>query len=178
MSAWLLRMAERLRWGSRLQSAVALAPLVVVVGVGLADALTKSYDARESWACLGHWVQQEYGPSPSLIGPEGLATTANYYARGRCRVLADPVGDNGVVRAARRFDPDVVLLWAWQTRSRRGKTLVKRIEKLGFSHIDHSGLPPGTERVFVLAQGHADPRVARNPARKSGRIEAGLAHDW
>ncbi len=178
LSAWMLRLADRLRWGTKLQCVVAVAPLVVVGGAGLIDALTKNYDARESWACLGRWVQQEFGPSPSLIGPQGLATTANYYSRGRCRAFADDVGAERIVQAARQFNPDVVLLWTWQVNSHQGKALVKRIEELGFRHVDCSRLPPGTESVFVLAQARADLRVAQNSSRISRRLGGSSNHDW
>lgn len=178
LSARMLRLSDRLRLGSRLQCVVAVAPLLVVLGVGSADALTKSYEVRESWARLGRWVQREYGPSPLLIGPEGLATTANYYARGRCLAFTDDAGGPSAIEVARRFEPDVVLLLASRAESRGGRAVVEQIEELGFSRVDASRLPPGTERVFVLAQQGANVRVAQNPARASRRLEDELAHDW
>jgi hypothetical protein len=160
-SAWTLRLADRLHWGRRLQCAAALTPLLVVGGVGLADALTNNYDTRESWARLGHWIQQEFGPSPSLIGPEGLAPTASYYAQGDGLAFASNAGDQSIVQSVREFQPDVVLLWTTQVTSSRGQAMVGQLEKLGFRHVAGAELPPGTERVFVLAQTGTDLRVAR-----------------
>jgi hypothetical protein len=157
---------------------MALAPLLVVGGVGLADALTQNYDARESWARLGYWIQQEFGPSPSLIGPQGLATTANYYAHGECRAFADDAGDQIILQAAREFQPDVVLLWTTRVTSPRGQAMVKEIEKLGFRQVAHGELPPGTEKVFVLARRDTDLRVAQTSTRKSRRLGAGSNHGW
>lgn len=177
LSAWLLRTAARINCGKRLQFAVAVAPLLVVGVTGLADALTKSYDARESWASLGRWVRQEFGPSPSLIGPQGLAPTANYYAQGECVAFADDVKDEHLLVATRYFHPDVVLLWDWQADSQRGQALAEQIGKLGFRPVDRSKLPPGTEKVFVLAQAGANLRVAQNPRVTSRRPGGGLRHD-
>jgi len=165
LSAWMLRLADRLHWGRRLQSAVALAPLLVVGGVGLADALTNNYDTRESWARLGHWIGQEFGPSPSLIGPEGLAPTASYYAQGECLTFAGGVDDQSIVQSVREFRPDVVLLWTTEVMSPGGPAMVGQIEKLGFRHVAGAELPPGTERVFVLAQTGTELRVAQKSTR-------------
>jgi len=178
LSAWTLRLADRLHCGRKLQCAAALAPLLVVSGVGLADALTNSYDSRESWARLGHWIGREFGPSPSLIGPEGLAPTASYYAHGKCLAFADDAGDQIILQVAREFQPDVVLLWTTQITSPRGKAIFKEIEKLGFRHVAPARLPPGTEKVFVLAQTGTDLRVAQESTRKSPRLGSGSNHDW
>jgi hypothetical protein len=150
-SAWTLRLVDRLHWGRRLQCAAALAPLLVVGGVGLADALTNNYDTREAWASLGYWIRQEYGPSPSLVGPEGLAPTASYYAQGEGLPFANNADDQSIVQSVREFRPDVVLLWTNQVASSRGKAMVGQIEGLGFRHVAAAELPPRTERVFVLA---------------------------
>jgi hypothetical protein len=177
LSAWMLRLAARLHCGKRLQYVVAVAPLAIIGTVGLADALTKNHDARESWARLGRWVRQEFGPAPSLIGPQGLGTTTGYYAQGRCHAI-DDLQSEGIVEAARNLKPHVVLLWARQAYSPEGQLLIERIEELGFKRVDRSRLPPGTERVFVLARERSEFRVAQIPTGTSHRIAEGSNHDW
>jgi hypothetical protein len=170
LSAWMLRLAQRLHCGNRLQWVIAVAPLVIVAATGWADALTKNYEVRQSWARLGYWAQQEFGPAPALIGPEGLVPTASYYARGRCCAFPNNMGGQGIMLMARQFQPDLVLLWARQVASPGGEALVEQIEKLGFRHVAGCELPPGTERVFVLAQTDANLRIAQRSARRSGRL--------
>ncbi|MHC4177930.1 MAG: hypothetical protein ACYSWU_10505, partial [Planctomycetota bacterium] len=92
--------------------------------------------------------------------------------------FSDDVRGECIVREARQFDPDVVLLWSRQVRSGDRETLVERIEKLGFRHVDSSRLPPGTEGVFVLAHQGADFRVVQLPARVPSRLLEGSNHDW
>ena len=113
-----------------------------------------------------------------MIGPEGLAPTASYYAQGKCLAFASDAGDQSIVQSVREFRPDVVLLWTTQVTSSRGQAMVGQIEKLGFRHVAGAELPPGTESVFVLAQTGTDLRVAQKSTRKSRRLGSGSNHDW
>jgi len=167
---WVRDWARRRQWQTGWVAAVAVAPVLLVAAVGVADALRRNYNTREVRASLGHWVNQQFGPSPTLIGHQGLATTANYYAQGRCRAFEYYVDDEQLVALARQMDPDVVLLSETHLEPDRRITLTDRMKHLGFERVDHSRLPPGCEQVFVLARHRAGRHLLVGPAGGSGRV--------
>jgi hypothetical protein len=175
-SAWMLRLAGRLRFGRRLQFAVAALPLVVVSTVGLADALTKDYAVRESRARLGHWIRHEFGVAPSLLSFGGSATTIAYYAQGQCLASADDIDDDSIRTTIQQFHPDVVLLLRRHVTPKRERALARQLEHLGFGTVDSSKLPPGAERVLVLARTREDLLVTQGPAAVRLASAEGFGH--
>ena len=73
--------------------------------------------------------------------------------------------------------PDVVLLWTGRARSREGKVLVGQFEDLGYRQVDHSRLPPGTDRVSVFAREPAYRRIAPPSTRVAHRTGDSSTHD-
>ncbi len=153
LSAWTLGLAERLQWGAGLRSAAVAAPLAIVCVIGLADALSSDCETQHQRLRLGRWLAEEFGPAPSLIGPEGLGRTAGHYAQGRFEAFNYGVGDDALIALAGQFKPDLILLTPGRLlpKAGRGKVLTGRMRRLGFEQVDPSRVPSGREDVFVFA---------------------------
>ncbi len=108
---------------------------------------------------LGHWADRQFGPSPVLLGPEGVVQVVGYYGRGRCEAFRDDESDGSILARAGRLRPDLVLLPAVRKLPGDNAWLLGRIEDLGFRQVDRSQFSGGCRKVLVLAR--------RRPAEQS-----------
>ncbi len=164
-SARALRFAEERRWSPGLQCIAVAMPMVLVATIGLTDAFTSNCKVQEGRLRLGRWIGAQYGPAPSLIGPQGLGITTGYYAGGSYQSFGNEVGNDELIELARRFQPDLILLAPRQLEAGGGEALIARVRDLGFERVEDSRLPGGPEEVLLFAQHCAASRVARKTAR-------------
>jgi hypothetical protein len=108
LSNVLADLAARRSLGMR--TTMMFAPLVVIIIVGLADAMHTNYDGRLAKAELGRWIQRTYGENSRLAGEDHQLPIVGFYARtGHCAYT--PAADvDGWMRQLRATAPDVVLV--------------------------------------------------------------------
>ncbi|MHB1035485.1 MAG: glycosyltransferase family 39 protein [Pirellulales bacterium] len=176
-SARIILWADRWHWAGTWRPVVVAAPWIIVGVAGCADALSSRYDDRVTEARLGQWANQRFGPSPLVMGPHGLATVANYYARGRCLAFPKGTDDEPLAAMIQQYRPDVVLLGKGHGNADQYQGLLTRTKELGLEQVDSSRLPPGCERVLVLAKDGAAARVAEKPVRTSRRLRQEVYRD-
>jgi 4-amino-4-deoxy-L-arabinose transferase-like glycosyltransferase len=109
---------------------------------------------------LGHWAGRQFGPSPLLLGPEGVVQVVGYYGRGRCESFRDDESDGSIIARAGRLRPDLVLLPAVRKLPGDNAPLLGRIEDLGFQQVDRSQFSGGCRKVLVLARCRPAEQVA------------------
>jgi len=175
LTAWLVRLAARLRFDARLRAALAAAPLAVVCALGMGDAMTCNdnyFAMRTRAALLGHWLRDR-GASPRvLVGPAGIAQIVGYYADGEvCHTFRlDNEDPTVVIEMAKSLRPDVLLLQPTRRMPRdRCESLIERMRPLGLEPVDPVRASEGPEPLFVLLRGSAVPGVARRVFRVRGR---------
>jgi hypothetical protein len=163
VTRWLLRIGRRRQWPARWQPLLAAAPLVLVIGLGLVDALTRNYQPRIASARLGRWVAAERRPATVLGSPDTLLRISAHYAGARYASFAEYETVEEIAAQARVLKPDVILLSPRRVRPERLGPLVEDLCRAGFAPIDPSRLPPGCQHMSVLVP--AAIRPARSPQR-------------
>jgi hypothetical protein len=144
--------ARLLRWARGWRPA-AFVPAAFVGTVSMAIVLGADCRYRAERAELGRWAHERFGPSPSLLGPDGITQVVEYYAHGRCESFPADTCDEAVAAHADRFAPDLLLV-----PPKRAEALLARMASLGFARIDGAELPEQCGRVHVLArQGRRPP---------------------
>lgn len=166
LAGWLSRHARWFGLGDDCQGLATAALLLAVGGFATSEALASNYSFRAGEPQLGRWIQQRFGPSPNLLGSEGVTAVINYYAQGDCHLFPFTVTDPAILRMAQAYRPDVVLLQVTNHMRRmktdRYKLLVDNMRELGLKPVEPSQLPPGCQRLLVLAR-DVDGRMARAP---------------
>ena len=109
---------------------------------------------------FGHRAGRQFGPSPLLLGPEGVVQVVGYYGRGRCESFRDDEPDGSIIARAGRLRPDLVLLPAVRKLPGDNDPLLGRIEDLGFQQVDRSQFSGGCRKVLVLARRRPPEQVA------------------
>jgi hypothetical protein len=166
LARWTSRCTRWLGLGENRQGLVTAGLLLAVSGFAASEALSSNYGFRASEPQLGQWIRQRFGPSPSLLGSEGVTAVINYYAQGDCHLFPFTMTDAGIFRMAQAYRPDVVLLQVTnhmrRTKTDRYKLLVDNMKELGLRPVEPSQLPPRCQRLLVLAREEND-RLARTP---------------
>ena len=119
---------------------------------------------------------EEFGPAPSLIGPQGLGTTVGYYAGGQFLWFENNVGDEKLVELASSFRPDVILLTPRQLEDEHRSALTERVREMGFVQVDDRRLPPGPEEVVVFAHHRTVTRAKLHAAAATARARQRSFH--
>jgi hypothetical protein len=174
LSWWIGRLLGRLGTGASGPGWVAAGLLLVLGGAGCSQALASNYDYRLIEPQLGRWIQQRFGPSPTLIGPYGVTSVISYYARGDCRVLPLNSEDPVILDLAAEYHPDVVLLLVTHHMRRmnpdRYQSLLGKLQELGFSAVEPAELPEGCQRLLVLTRRGAERVAHRGAAADSATV--------
>jgi hypothetical protein len=160
-SARLLSFAEQFKSKAILRHAAVFAPVILVASLGWCAAFSGPYDRRGAEVRLADWVRRQYGPSALIFGSEGVTPVVAYYAESNCATLAITMDDATVLKQVETLKPDVILLSARRRKELLDtKQLIGKIEKIGYTEIDRSGLPHGTDDVLiVLSRGNVQPPV-------------------
>ena len=128
----------------------AAAPLAIVLAVNLSVSLGCDCRQRAATVELGRWVQEQYGPTARIFGPDGETQVVNYYAQGRCDSFPEAATEAAVVKRIGKLRPQVILLAADPRTPERNAGLQDRVEALGFATIDRSRFEG--QRLLVLAK--------------------------
>jgi hypothetical protein len=152
--------ADRLRapaGPARLAIAGCLAGVVLgEVGITLGH----DFHQRRAEAELGRWLQQRCGPSPVLVGPQGLANVVNYYAKGSCHTIPATAPPDEVLTAIGQSHPDMLLLVCTRHRDYRSSELLREIHRAGLQLVDDPKLLNGcSDLMLFVREGSSKGRV-------------------
>lgn len=151
---------------------IAFGLLVILAVTGSAEALSANYTFRKEEPGLGRWIRHEVGPTPNLLGTEGMTTVLGYYAQGQEHVFSLAADDNAILAAAASLRPDMVLLVVTnrlhRLRPDRYAGLVQRLQGLGFTPVDAARMPAGQDRLVI---------VKRHQGTAAGNVPATAATD-
>jgi hypothetical protein len=173
MTARLLRIADRLRWGDRRRTATLAAAAVVVVAVSLADAMTsnsKYFPTRRMAADVGRWVRRQFpAPPPAIVGPVGITPIVSFYAdTRRYQAFRWEDGDASILALIDRSRATVVLLQpARELTKSRCDALAKRLKDAGLKPVCGANLPTTCADLAVFVRDPCGTRVvqAQEPSR-------------
>lgn len=147
------------RWGRGL---VAL-PLVLIAGVGLADALTKNYQRRVQGAELGRWLAARGDVRRVLISPDSPLRVVAHYAAADCVAFPECTTAEGLRHMVQTLQPDAILLSPCQLRPERLAEVLQRVEPLGYGLARQ---PQGADCAWVVARQVCPPCPAEYVARQ------------
>lgn len=160
----------RLRWA-------ALAPGLIVAGLGLGDALGNDCTVRAGEVRLGQWIRQEIGAAPKLLGVEGLTAVVNHYAQGTCQTFPVWTDDETILARLRETQPDVVVMLEWRwTSEADGQTLLERAEAHGYRRIEHQCLPEECREMLIVVREGKASRVGRRAAPEATTCRSDQPH--
>lgn len=146
-------LGRRWRWGDRFGRITVVSAFVAVGGVGISDALTSDFTAREGRARLGRWIEQQFGPTPLILGREDVARLTAYYApQADCRLFPKAISEGDLIDLARQIRPDVILLSVTFREARQYTGACRKLETLGFVRGTAERLPPGCEGILVFVR--------------------------
>jgi hypothetical protein len=171
-SARLVGWAERWSLPRRWQHAAAVAPLVIVAAVGLADSLTRNYARREACARLGRWVGAEYPRARMVSHADSWMRVAGLYAGAETIEFADDAAVQEVAAIVRQTHPDVILLPRCRLDPRHYPALLDEVSALGYRPVEDRHMPPGSEHLAALSR--VPPR-GRAPREPCGEADSALA---
>jgi len=171
---WALRRGLPAARGRRLVLAAAVAPMMVVCCVGWAVALGTDYRFRTATVQLAAWTRSHFGPSPVMLGPDGVTQVVNYYAGGRCESFALSDADATITAGVGRLRPDVVLLPSIRKTPGGAANLARRIEALGFTRVDCSNFAGGCAKLLVLRR--KETACPMNGVPILGNVTCSIAH--
>ncbi|MGQ9575132.1 MAG: glycosyltransferase family 39 protein [Thermoguttaceae bacterium] len=164
----LRRLAGRWWDQSRLERPLAVGLAAGLLASSIPVVLAKDCRLRAGQLRLAEWLQQRFGPSPRLAGPNGFTPVVSHYAGGQCRGFAHAASWEPVSQMLQQFQPDVVLLVP--TRSMglaRFNEFLAGIIALGWRRVDPAELPAGCEEIVVLVRAEGAMRLAaRHRARR------------
>ncbi len=163
LSAWVVRVVQRVRGSPHLAAIAAVAPLMLVCGVGLADAMTSNrayFATRKAAMDLGRWAHEVFPAPPVVVGPAAITPVVGHYAGSpRWAVFRFDIRDPQIVlRLVEQNDPDLVLIAPTRGLSEQQcQALADRVQAWGFRAIEPQRLPPGIVGLHVLVR---DPAAA------------------
>jgi len=166
VSQWLWQLSLRWTQSIRWQRAAALAPMAVMLTVGLGDAFSRDYSQRRLEASIGRWLRANQPEPRSVLGHRNVSFTVAHYADARRDRfgLGFTATSADVLSNAQREQPSAVVLFVQHIRS--GRTEVSDgLQKLGFTLV-----PPATfasrraERVLVFVK-NGDQLAGRGAAQ-------------
>jgi hypothetical protein len=151
-SAGLLRFAKRRAWSGGLRGLVAASPAILAGAVTLGVLAASDCRFRQAEVELGHWMRQQFGPVPVLLGPDAIAHVVNYYAQGACESFPRGTSEDFVAVRTEQLRPHVVLWPVEMGTSEHGQDLLRRVEGLGFAEVDRAQFCGGCRKVRILAR--------------------------
>ena len=126
-------------------------PLLLVGMAGGAAAFNGPYARRSAEVELARWIRHQYGPQATLFGSPGITPVVAYYAQLNWTELTKEMDDAAVLDRIRRQKPDVILLLITRHRDvGAAQQLVRQLVTSGFSEIDRSKLPEGTDAALIV----------------------------
>ena len=145
--------ADRRNWKAGLRTTAVVGVYLLIGGIGLADALTRNYDAREARVALGRMIHQEFGPKPRIVGRDGIARLIGYYAQGEWYEYAPDASPDSVVAMVDQASPDVVLVSLYGRDREKYSSVITALEAHGFQQIPRTSLPTGIKDAILLKAG-------------------------
>ncbi len=167
MSLGLKRLALRRGLSPRWCRGLVALPLVLIAGVGLADALTKNYQRRIQIAELGRWLADQCGVSRVLVSPDSSLRVAAYYAAADCVTFPESTTADGLRDAVQGLQPDAILLARRQIRPEQLAQVLKRVEPLGYGLVPEAQQLRGTDCAWVVTRRGCPQRAAEYVARRA-----------
>lgn len=169
LSGRILRFVERLQVKAILGYIAVFSPAAIVAFAGWGFAFAENFEHRVADVELGAWVRNEFGPSATLLGSEGITSVVAYYARVSCNTLTKNMDDAMVSEKVEGLKPDVIFLIATHRNNLRNpRPLIDRIKELGYTEMERDDLPRGTQTVLiVLRRGQDKSRVSTAPSNKT-----------
>ncbi len=137
--------------------AAAAALLVLMGGIGWADALSTDYGSRDARARIGKWAAEEFGDSVSILCSADLEPMIGYYSRGRCRAIPDGLTGDRLVEWIEAETADVVLISSKVSAPDEYARVVQQCERLGLVQVVDPQLTSEYRTVLVLARVVATP---------------------
>jgi hypothetical protein len=175
LSGVALRYAVRRRRSLRAAAAWAAAPIAAVGLVGLTLALSTDCSFRTAQVSMGRWVQKQFGPAATLLGPEGVTQVVGYYAGARPESFPWTSNSELVAGMVRDFQPDVVLLPNVRGTAENRASMVEAIKQLGFAPVDLQQFPGGGRNVVLLGRaGAARSGTPAHPVYRGARLLRGV----
>ncbi len=168
LQRWALKRGLGPRWRHGL---VAL-PLVLIAGVGLADALTKNYQRRIQTAELGRWLAAQCAVRRVLVSPDSPLRVVAHYAAADCVSFSECTTADDLREAVQSLQPDAILLARHQIRPEQFAEVLKRLEPLGYGLVPEARQAPGTDCAWVVARRVCFMRPADRVARRAPRGRA------
>jgi hypothetical protein len=153
-----------------LRSGLAAVPILLVIVVGVASAMTSNrcyFASRKLAVELGRWVQQGPWTAPMVVGPAGLTPIMGFYAdKGRYELFRTDTADAAAIAGlVHRCHPDILLLRPTKRMNAvRCEELAAQMKPQGFTEVDPVPRPAGSDPVVVLVRERAGIRVAGRPA--------------
>jgi hypothetical protein len=153
----LTALCRRMRWSDGRAGHAAVGLAGVIVALGVASPILAHSHFRNAQADLGQWIDREFGPSPTMVGPNGIGPVVAYYAGGQCRSFSPAAPCDLVVAMVEEVRPDVVVLrpnshMNWDCCQH----VADIIAPLGWEQARPDGLPPGCEEVRILTRRRAN----------------------
>jgi 4-amino-4-deoxy-L-arabinose transferase-like glycosyltransferase len=164
LMARLVRIAQRIHWGSRAQQAVVVAIAVIVVAINFTDAMTsntKYFETRRIAEELGYWVQDEFSAPPVLVGPMDITPIVSYYSHSSpYQTFRWESTDDTILRIVAESKASVVLLPPGKLlKPQRCAALVDRMKSLGLEPVVPAALSATSVDLYVLVRNHKNPHV-------------------
>jgi hypothetical protein len=153
----LSRIAAWLSWSGRTQSALRTMAVVLLLPIGLIEAMTsnvKYFETRRMAAAIGCWVDREFPSRPTLAGPVGITPIVSYYAHNApYQAFVWEADDPQVLATVAQSGADVVLLRpAKELTQERCVSLVDRMRDLGLHSVDPVGLQGRQGDCYLLVR--------------------------
>ena len=167
LAGGLRRLGDRVQFGAFRWPAAVPAVMLVVVTMGLADALTNRYDSRRQRLELGQWILSTVGPDQWILGSEPRSWITAYYAQGR--YFGPPheaVGTEHYRQLVAHFAPAVVLIKTegdplaadWQRRFESDQAT-----RVCYTSVPAEQLPASCRELTVLMRNRPPAELVRRP---------------
>jgi len=166
MTFALKQAALRRRWPAGRRYVATALPLVLIAGIGLADALTKNYQRRIEYMELGRWLSAECEVSRVLVSPDSSLRVVAYYAAADCIAFPEFATVENLRETTRALQPGAVLLSRRQVQPEQLDAALRRLEPLGYRLVSQTEQPWGVDSVWVVARPGCQTRPARYVARR------------
>lgn len=149
------------RWRKRPAFLVATM-ILVITGVGWADALCSGYEGRAARVDLGTWIHERYGAGTVMLGSHRWSQS-NHYALGMYYTL--PAIDctlDEIDSLITRLGPQLIVLSGTEMTPEQWNTVSDHCAALGFERLPDGELPQLCQhKIVVLQKRLAAPRMAR-----------------
>lgn len=160
LTGWTVRQFQRWTGFAQWRWAAAV-PGLLVVALGLGDALGNDCTGRLGEVRLGQWLRQELGPSSSFLGVDNLTVVVAHYAQGRSQIFPVWTDNETILRMLRQHRPDALLLRAsrWDTKTNH-RSLLEWVEEQGYQSVNRQQLPEECRGMLIVVRNDKAVQIA------------------